>query len=99
MPLYLKRRFLAETNLYFFSRMRSSPCLFLLKCVCLCVVKRYNKPSRVYTYPRSLVTHHSTDTVKTSVSLKTLNVSNINVLPGSVLAKISGRLSLIHGSE
>ena len=71
MPLYLKRRSLAETNLYYFLRMRSSSCLFLSKCVCLYVAKRYSKPSRVYTYPRSLVTHHSTDTVKTSVSLKT----------------------------
>ena len=94
MPLYLKRRCLAETNLYYFLRMRSSSCLFLFKCVCLYVAKRqprpqgtfnwfwgksalgtrlakrYSKPLQVYTYPRSLVTHHSTDTVKTSVSLK-----------------------------
>ena len=94
MPLYLKRRCLAETNLYYFLRMRSSSCLFLFKCVCLYVAKRqpppqgtfpwlwgksalgtrmakrYSKPLQVYTYPRSLVTHHSTDTVKTSVALK-----------------------------
>ena len=94
MPLYLKRRCLADTNLYYFLRMRSSSCLFLFKCVCLYVAKRqprpqgtfpwlwgksalgtrlakrYSKPLQVYTYPRSLVTHHSTDTVKTSVSLK-----------------------------
>lgn len=70
MPLCLKRGCLAGTNLYHFLRSVALPVSFYLGVLCLYVAKRYSKPSRVYTYPRSLVTHHSTDTVKTSVSLK-----------------------------